>query len=176
MKSRTKSTKACISIESKKSKQKLNESKITKSVSKKTEVELRANLENTLKLLQSRLKIKPENKSSTTTLNLSSAIYKIVQEHIPEKVKVSAGPTLHSFENSGSDFMKEREASKEQPKKLQQNPSSSLMDYFKDKFGSPATDVGFQYNLGINSRKEIKGSSSFEEKPRVSIKMQQSLQ
>lgn len=55
-----------------------------KSATEKTEAEIRRNLENTFKLLQCRLNIKPENLQNTGNLvSLSQSIYDIVQKNIP---------------------------------------------------------------------------------------------
>ena len=110
MKSRSKSTKASLTLENKKPKSKQIEPKQAKSVSKKSEMEIRANLENAFKLLQSRLNIKTTPNSSTI-MTLSASLYQVLHENIPERPKVSAGPTFHSFNNSGISIPKDKNLS-----------------------------------------------------------------
>lgn len=71
---------------------------------------------------------------------MSHEIYQIVKENIPEKplnTLKSQAPTMNSFTNSTNDLL----TKKRSQSNVSNTSSSQVMDYFKDKFGSPARDV-----------------------------------
>ena len=75
-------------------------------------------------------------------LGMSSEILQIVKENVHEKPSIktmkSQAPTMNSFTNSTNDLLTKKRS---QSNASNYSSSSQVMDYFKEKFGSPTHDV-----------------------------------
>ena len=112
-----------------------SQSKHSKSLKhQKTQLEIKTNLTNAIKLLQTRLKLPVTENSKSSVLAMSQEIYTIVKDNLAEKPQNSQAPTMNSFTNSTNDLLNKKRSNSN-------FSSGQMMDYFKDKFGSPAKDV-----------------------------------
>lgn len=151
MKSRTKSTRENLTIESK-SRKISEEGSKNKKGGKKDEAETRKYLLKTLGLLQHNLKAEKIAKKSTNAL-LSASVYELVKNNMSTNLHSFSKSQLHDYTSS---MQLEREvkppadANKSTASLLnfstihaKRRSNSTLDEYFKQKFGSPAKDVRF---------------------------------
>lgn len=149
MKSRTKSTREQLTLDSK-SRKISEEGNKSKKAPKKDETETRKYLLKTLTLLQQQVRVeKPDRKSNNATL--SASVYEAVKMSMGQ-LNSLANRTVNdyssSFNNASNKENLPQEVNRSTASLLnvstinaKRRSNSTLDDYFKEKFGSPAKDV-----------------------------------
>ena len=147
MKSRTKSTRENLTVDSKSRKISEETNKQKKSC-KKDESETRKYLIKTLALLREHLKIKVDKKANNS--QLSASVYELVKNNVSNQLSSFSKSNLQDYSSSMQIYKENmpNEVNKSTASLLnvstihaKRRSNSTLDEYFKEKFGSPAKDV-----------------------------------